>query len=108
VLIRLLKKDNTLDKKLYDAIILDNLQFMRRFELIESYKDFGFSFSTHKKGFLVTKVMTSHCLREFTLVFPMLDNAIFFVDGYIFNVSIYKDKNFGLDKDNPPTKPKVH
>jgi hypothetical protein len=73
-----------MDNKTYNKIRFSDDQFMRRYRLIEGFKKYGFTFSQNKKHILVTKEPTVHSLQNFQLGFPLLDNAIFFVEGYVF------------------------
>lgn len=71
-----------MDNKTYRAIIREDHRHMVRMTKMLSFIEFGFTTFPHKKGFHVKKVPSKYCLREFDFVFPTLDAAIFYMEGY--------------------------
>ena len=69
-------------KDVLEQILNEDYRTMARMSKILSFVEFGFSFFSHKKGFHVKKVASTYCLRDFDFVFPTLDAAIYYVEGY--------------------------
>ena len=71
-----------MDKKTWKKIQQDDNRTMLRFQKILSFVPYGFHVFLHKKGYGVRKEVSKYCLREFTFLFPTLDSAIFYMEGY--------------------------
>ena len=71
-----------MDDKTYRQIVQEDHITLAKMQKIMSFMKFGFTFFSHKKGFHVHKEVSKYCLREFDFVFPTLDAAIFYVEGY--------------------------